>query len=146
MYLSSLPYASLVDLVLFAESRAPHLPLYHPNTKAIVSSLTSKSLAKPPKPIASSISPVPYDPSTTGADSAFDAGLQTPPIVQQESSFPKAGQGVKLPPETDDLFWLMDDDFVTFSHIYRDLPLAEDGGMKASGESSILGVATSMDV
>lgn len=39
---------------------------------------------------------------------------------------PKPGHGIRLPPESEDLPWLIDDDFLAFSHIYKDVLAASD--------------------
>jgi hypothetical protein len=51
--------------------------------------------------------------------------------------YPKAGHGIRLPPEAEDMAWLVDDDFLTFSHIYRELPPA--GGDMGQGHIEIAG-------
>ena len=49
--------------------------------------------------------------------------------------YPKAGNGVRLPPEQDDLSILLDDDTGTFSHVWEGIP-----EMMASASGGFLGI------
>ena len=41
----------------------------------------------------------------------------------EDLPYPKAGNGIVLPPESQDLEWLVDDDYETFSHTIYGLPV-----------------------
>jgi len=50
-------------------------------------------------------------------DSSFEDGYD------EDLPYPKAGNGIILPPESEDLEWLLDDDYETFSHTVNGLPV-----------------------
>ena len=41
----------------------------------------------------------------------------------EDLPYPKAGNGILLPPEREDMEWLIDDDYQTFSHTVHGLPV-----------------------
>ncbi|KAH0536587.1 hypothetical protein FGG08_006545 [Glutinoglossum americanum] len=148
-YLLSLPPQTLVDLLLYAESLHPSLPIYPPGLKTSLTGVTPNPT--PTTATATSINAHPsitphnfistthpdnlatstitlHHPSTqqTGNPLHHQDPLSatTPHIPDEYINFhyPKAGHGIRLPPEAEDMAWLVDDDFLAFSHIYRDLP------------------------
>ena len=50
------------------------------------------------------------------ADTTANDNVYEPSTEPDYLPYPKAGNGVPLPPEKDDLAFLVDDDVVTFSH------------------------------
>jgi hypothetical protein len=49
-----------------------------------------------------------------------------------DTFYPAPGEGVRLPPESEDLVWLVDDDFAVFSHVYHDAPPMAMEGIEVS--------------
>lgn len=77
--------------------------------------------------------------------------LASPPAEELEDEdilpYPKAGNGIKLPPESEDLEFLIDDDIVTFSHTWRDTgfqvvdePYVNGGFMDGAAQQGGLGL------
>jgi hypothetical protein len=114
-YLMGLPTQKLVELLLLAEGLHPGLPIYPPNLMVVSTPTTSITAPAISAPL---VSP------TTGM------------------FHPKPGHGLRMPPENEeDVAWLVDDDFVAFSHIYRDLP-SEGGDVEMGGtDTSTTGAA-----
>lgn len=101
-YLQSLSPAHLVSLLLHATSLHPSLPIF--------SAAQTSSMAPPAKPAV----PVPgfaATPITGDDDDTYDLYSESDPLP-----YPKAGNGIPVPPEDDDLAFMIDDDVVTFSH------------------------------
>lgn len=75
--------------------------------------------------------PAPLPPATP-----HDLHLQQPLHVPYQH-YPKSGNGIRLPPLTDeDLAWLVDDDFVSFTHLYHGQPVTDlDGHIQPVGLS-----------
>ncbi|KAL8740775.1 MAG: hypothetical protein Q9190_006552, partial [Brigantiaea leucoxantha] len=100
-YLQCLPASHLVSLLLHATTLHPDLPVF---------SATRPTVERPPRPITHFIDPT------------------APPVEEDESydlypesevlPYPKAGNGIVLPPELEDLELLIDDDFAVFSHVW----------------------------
>ncbi|KAL9613178.1 MAG: hypothetical protein Q9167_002255 [Letrouitia subvulpina] len=100
-YLQSLSSANLVSLLLHATTLHPDLPIF---------SKVPPAPERPPRPITHFIDPT------------------APPVEEDESydlypesevlPYPKAGNGIVLPPEFEDLSILIDDDTATFSHVW----------------------------
>ena len=105
-YFTGLPHAELVSLLLHASNLHPELPLFAPD---------ARPAAKPSLAVEEQA-----DKDTN--DEVVD--LASPPAEDSEYEdilpYPKAGNGIKLPPESEDLEFLIDDDTVTFSHTWRD--------------------------
>lgn len=51
----------------------------------------------------------------------IDQALETG--YDEDLPYPKAGNGIVLPPESEDMEWLLDDDYETFSHTVQGLPI-----------------------
>lgn len=57
--------------------------------------------------------------------------------------YPKSGNGLRIPPVTeDDLTWLIDDDFVAFTHLYHGQPIND---FQARAHPVILGAESAMN-
>lgn len=50
-------------------------------------------------------------------DQALETGCD------EDLPYPKPGNGIVLPPESEDMEWLIDDDYETFSHTVHGLPV-----------------------
>lgn len=50
-------------------------------------------------------------------DQALETGYD------EDLPYPKAGNGIVLPPESEDMEWLIDDDYETFSHTVHGIPV-----------------------
>lgn len=72
--------------------------------------MASAPLANPPAPALGSAA----NPITGNDDDSYDLYSESDPLP-----YPKAGNGIPLPPEEDDLAFLIDDDVVTFSHCWN---------------------------
>lgn len=57
----------------------------------------------------------------TANELKLDQGLDTG--YDEDLPYPKAGNGIVLPPEREDMAWLIDDDYETFSHTVHGLPV-----------------------
>ena len=113
-YLKTLSPSALVSLLLHATALHPSLPIY------------------PPKPQLITIVP-----DATGAfdpDGAYE-------LVGDELPYPRAGNGVQLPPESTCLDLLVDDDVAVYSHRWAGIadmmaragwPGKDGGGVRAS--------------
>ena len=125
----------LVTLLTKASSLNPDLPLFAPGFQSTLTSLpthTSNALDHPPvasSKLDSSIA------TTAGARVTFmsphddeDGGYGPD---EHPAHYPRPGQGLMstLPPEQDDLQWLVDDSdrFGVFNHLYQVGPAAPNG-------------------
>lgn len=102
-YLETLSHKHLISLLLHATNLHPDLPIFP----------QGKSAADPAsQPVA--VNGVP------GTDNAGANDLERRPSqdesYEEDLPYPKAGNGIILPPETEDLEWLLDDDCQAFSH------------------------------
>lgn len=104
-YLMSLPHDHLVSLLLHASNLHPTLPIFAPDIK---------QSERPSR-----------EESRTGGTTAHRTADMDSPEAEEEDDedalpYPRAGNGIHLPPESDDLAFLLDDDVVTFSHRWGD--------------------------
>ncbi|KIW08140.1 hypothetical protein, variant [Verruconis gallopava] len=138
--LNALPHARLVEIVLRASSLQPTLALF-PSTNPPAAPPATTAATATTSSAASSASLSATAAVTThhtseaafhnGAGNAGDAeepydGYDTDPPAH----YPKAGNGLArtLPPETEDLDWLVDENDDVFSHHVRPLSLGLNGG------------------
>ena len=91
-YLQGLEKAELVSLLLHASSLHEDLPVFAP---------------PPPPPPVQVLEP-------TADEEEFYVYVEPDPLP-----YPKAGNGLLLPPEDDDLDILIDEDIVTYSHLWK---------------------------
>ncbi|KAK4996615.1 hypothetical protein LTR66_003814 [Elasticomyces elasticus] len=141
--LSNLPPSTLVSLLLKVNSTNPDLPIFPPSTRSTVISNLSAHPAMPTPPIthpaapeivsnghvlpiqqAATISPahLPAQPeSTTSSSEIEDSYPDYYAPGDPPANFPRPGFGLAktLPPETEDLQWLTDDNYDVYSHIYQ---------------------------
>ena len=105
-YFMSLPHAHLVSLLLHASDLTPELPLFAPDARAAAKSSRVGE----------------ERPDRAANDEVVDLASPTADELEYEDilPYPKAGNGIPLPPESEDLEFLIDDDVVTFSHTWRD--------------------------
>lgn len=106
-YLQTLPKPHLVSLLLHATKLHPNLPVLS------ASQATAASSARVLKDTL-------YQPIVTAQlmvgddEETYELYSETDPLP-----YPKAGNGVPLSPESDDLAFLIDDDDKTFSHVWK---------------------------
>lgn len=117
-YFSGLPQGLLITLLTKATTLRPDLPLFTPEFKAGIkgdgtastNGHGSSSKAPPPPPKFTA-------PQPNQAEEGYDSDVHP-------SNYPRPGQGLMstLPPEKDDLQWLVEDDdkHNVFTHIYQD--------------------------
>jgi len=92
-YLQTLPHEQLVSLLLHASALYPALPIFE--TKANATVTTAASAEAP-----------------ADADDYYEEEVELP--------YPKAGNAIVLPPESEDIAFLLDEDVTTFSHSWVD--------------------------
>lgn len=101
-YLQSLEKAELVSLLLHAHTLHADLPIFRP---------------PPPVPIPTIIEPRPLP---VPIQSSLDEEDYIEIYVEQEPlPYPKAGNGLVLPPDGEDMALLIDEDFVSYSHSWK---------------------------
>ncbi|KAI9757921.1 MAG: hypothetical protein M4579_003257 [Chaenotheca gracillima] len=117
-YISNLPRSTLVTLLLHATTLHPTLPI---STTTSTDGTATSASALP-------LSALPNGPTPPSEPSPLQADLIEPDPDPSNplAPIPKPGHGLRLPPESEDLDWLVDEDFTVFSHIYRD---PTEGGM-----------------
>lgn len=114
--------AQLLGEIRHAQRRSPPKPLPAPAPSA-----AAPAAALPPTPAVNSAAA----PATTNGSAAqlddFDDGYDTDPPAH----YPKAGNGLArtLRPESEDLQWLVDDNFEVFSHGWK----GDGSGVGADG-------------
>ncbi|KAH6616751.1 hypothetical protein C7974DRAFT_51494 [Boeremia exigua] len=157
-YLSTLPQPQLVSLLLHATIRHPELPVFPPNIADHLPNPSTASQSQPPAitaaipPIVSTATPLVHTPNTTASSSEAqvlrEMGMRAQPRVTLDMAgnryeeddgydtdppthYPKAGQGLArtLRPESEDLQWLVDDNFEVFSHGWK----GDGSGLGADG-------------
>jgi hypothetical protein len=131
-YFASLPPGVLVTLLVKATTLQPELPLFDPESKAATSTAEHKSATNGPAPVPDPSS----SKSTTNAAPATAKLYQPPPSRKvpapddatygpdvHPENYPRPGQGLMstLPPEQDDLDYLVDDndEHGVFTHVYQ---------------------------
>ncbi|UPX14458.1 uncharacterized protein EKO05_0004938 [Ascochyta rabiei] len=157
-YLSTLTQPHLVSLLLHATIRHPELPIFPPNVADLVpdsSSITSQPQPPPVptgiQPTAPAVTPLAQTPNTSTSSEAQllrNMGTRAQPRVTLDMAgnqyeeddgydtdppahYPKAGQGLArtMRPESEDLQWLVDDNFEVFSHGWK----GDGSGLGADG-------------
>ncbi|KAK4956271.1 hypothetical protein LTR10_005792 [Elasticomyces elasticus] len=147
-YFGSLPSGLLVTLLTKATTMHPELPVFAPDFHARAAAATAQNPPAPnghahpaPSPLKQgSINPTfsapgaaHSAPATTLAPSAMSAGpvasLPDPPVPDEHPlNYVRPGYGLMrtLPPEQEDLQWLVDDDdrYGVFTHMYQVDPQA----------------------
>lgn len=139
-YFSSLTQGMLVTLMTKATTLQPDLPVFEPAFRnKIANSMTNghshkastSESAAPQQPVASVLPKQPQHAHPPVADVA-----NYPPETHP-SNYPRPGQGLmkSLPPEQEDLQWLVDDDdrFGVFTHLYQADPTTSAGAQQANG-------------
>ncbi|MCJ1252049.1 hypothetical protein MMC30_009287 [Trapelia coarctata] len=109
-YLQTLSQGHLVSLLLHASALYPALPIFEQKATATV--------------------------TTTAAEASADAEEYYE--EEMELPYPKAGNGIVLPPESDDLAFLLDEDITTFSHSWVE-PSAPGGFVGMAGPALAVG-------
>lgn len=92
-YLQTLPHEHLVSLLLHASALYPALPIFEPKANAAVNTASSAE-------------------GLVDVEDYYEEEMELP--------YPKAGNGIVLPPESDDLAFMLDDDTAAFSHSWVD--------------------------
>lgn len=158
-YLSTLSQPQLVSLLLHATIRHPELPIFPPNVADLLPDPSTTALQPQPlastatvQPSAAAITPLAQTPNTTASSSEAqvlrEMGTRAQPRVTLDMAgnryeeddgydtdppahYPKAGQGLArtLRPESEDLQWLVDDNFEVFSHGWK----GDGSGIGADG-------------
>ncbi|KAF2765263.1 hypothetical protein EJ03DRAFT_331144 [Teratosphaeria nubilosa] len=138
-YFASLTPGMLVTLLTKATTLHPDLPVFAPDFKPATTSMPPPTPVPPPinghgypsaPPVAqtngiSTGNPVPSIPSATAAAGVplTDPDEDNPSYAEHPPTYPRPGHGLmnRLPPEKDDLQWLVEDDskYSTFSHLYQ---------------------------
>ncbi len=114
-YFQSLEKSELISLLLHANHLHADLPVFRP----------------PPAPIPVIVEPLPLRPGIVSQEEEeyYEVYVEPEPLP-----YPKAGNGIVLPPEDDDLALLIDEDIVTYSHSWKGSHGWEGpGGMTWSG-------------
>lgn len=110
-YFNTLSHNQLVSLLLHATNLHPSLPIFPQGGKAamdLTSSLkTTNAMAHGDVEMTNHFK----------QDQALEFGYD------EDLPYPKAGNGIVLPPESEDMEWLVDDDYETFSHTVHSLPV-----------------------
>jgi len=101
-YLQSLEPAELVSLLLHASTLHQDLPIFRPPPPVCIPTIIE------PRPL-----PVPIQ-SSLDEEEYIEIYIEQEPLP-----YPKAGNGLVLPPEDDDMPLLIDEDIVTYSHSWK---------------------------
>ncbi|KAJ4332691.1 hypothetical protein N0V87_008187 [Didymella glomerata] len=158
-YLSTLAQPQLVLLLLHATIRHPELPIFPPNVANLIPDASTIASQPQPAPssatvqtVASAVTPSAQTPNTSASSSEAqvlrEMGMRAQPRVTLDMAgnryeeddgydtdppahYPKAGQGLArtLRPESEDLQWLVDDNFEVFSHGWK----GDGSGLGADG-------------
>lgn len=99
-----------MSLLLRASALHPHLPLFAHDARAATQPLPAVEEPAVDEEITA-------NPSNDEVVDLVDVELEYEDLLP----YPKAGNGIQLPPESEDLEFLIDDDTVTFSHSWRDV-------------------------
>ncbi|KAI9810910.1 MAG: hypothetical protein M1827_005769 [Pycnora praestabilis] len=143
-YLLTLPHAHLVSLLLHATTLQPTLPLFPSTTKSHLANSTTPSsnshgspfraittinkTQRTPLPQTDTTSTLKNDGNNGSNEEDMSSSNDVIDSDDQQAAYPKPGNGIRLPPEDEDLEWLVDDDYVVFSHTFRG---GEGGGAAA---------------
>lgn len=132
-----LPTNALVDLLLRADQAHPELALFPPGAFSRPIPATLADLLDPPKPQVEPLPPNPPEPPSDDSQHAYyplpvrpdddvDEGYNE--LDDPTANYPKPGQGLAalLPPEENDLNWLVDGNGEVYSHF---IPAERSGGM-----------------
>ncbi|KAL2043930.1 hypothetical protein N7G274_003450 [Stereocaulon virgatum] len=101
-YLKSLEKNELVSLLLHASTLHEDLPIFRPAPLAPVPIIVE------PQPMR------PGHPPQLEEEESYEVYIEPEPLP-----YPKPGNGIVLPPEDDDLSLLIDEDIVTYSHLWK---------------------------
>ncbi|KAA6415302.1 MAG: hypothetical protein FRX48_00017 [Lasallia pustulata] len=136
-YFEGLPHTELVSLLLHASALHSDLPLFAPDAKPTVAVKPSPAVQQQQADRDTNTELVDLASLPTDEESEYEELL----------SYPKAGNGIKLPPESEDLAVLVDDDTVAFSHTWRDTgfemvdePFVGAGFVDGGGQTRGLGL------
>ena len=131
-YLQSLTKDRLVSLILSASELAPALPMFQAPAPVLPAAKFVSSYTTP-------VSATPVYHTAAGAaeaDGEEDEGYETY-VDEHALLYPKPGQGIKLPPEKDDMRMLLEGkESRTFSHWVQ----GREGGREFSGTGDVAGV------
>ncbi|KAH0344150.1 hypothetical protein KCU83_g8440, partial [Aureobasidium melanogenum] len=132
-----LPTNALVELLLRADQSNPELALFPPGAFQTPIPTTLTDLLDHPKPQVEPLPPNPPEPPSDDSEHAYyplpvrpdddvDEGYNE--LENPTANYPKPGQGLAalLPPEENDLKWLVDDNEEVYSHF---IPAERSGGM-----------------
>lgn len=122
-----LPTNTLVELLLRADQSHPELALFPPGAFQTPIPTTLTDLLDPPKAQVEPLPPNPPEPPSDDSEHAYyplpvrpdddvDEGYNE--LDDPTANYPKPGQGLAalLPPEENDLKWLVDDNKEVYSH------------------------------
>ena len=145
-----LPTNTLVDLLLRADQAHPELAMFPPGALQTPIPTTLTDLLDPPKPQVEPLPPNPPEPPSDDSERAYyplpvrpdddvDEGYNE--LDDPTANYPRPGQGLGalLPPEENDLKWLVDDNEGVYSHF---VPAERLGNMDAAtmaGADEIVG-------
>lgn len=136
-YFEGLPHTELVSLLLHASALHSDLPLFAPDAKPTVAVKPSPAVQQQQADRDTNTELVDLASLPTDEESEYEELL----------SYPKAGNGIKLPPESEDLAVLVDDDMIAFSHTWRDTgfemvdePFVGAGFVDGGGQTRGLGL------
>ncbi len=101
-YLTNLDKSELVSLLLHASTLHPDLPIFLPPPPVSIPTIIE------PRPL-----PVPIQ-STLDEEEYIEIYVEQEPLP-----YPKAGNGLALPAETEDLALLIDEDVGSYSHSWK---------------------------
>ncbi|MCJ1238713.1 hypothetical protein MMC14_006704 [Varicellaria rhodocarpa] len=129
-YLLTLPPSHLVSLLLHATHLHPSLPIFFPpnalSHHSNPPSLPPKTLSNPPPATSTHQPPLPLVlPPSIPTNQQPQPPIPPPPPIpvdetyyeeEEHLPYPKAGNGIQLPPEEEDMAFLLDGDAAVFSH------------------------------
>jgi len=129
-YFTSLPQSHLVSLLCYATTAYPSLPFFHQDTQARLEALGIDTTGRSVSTNAGKTSGSAHIYRAGGASATASQFLADPDEETEEDkwatdptaiNFPRPGYGLlsRMPPEADDLPWLVDDNLEVFSHIYH---------------------------
>lgn len=130
-YFASLPPGMLVTLLTRATTLRPDLPLFAPDFEARASSASAQPPTNGHRPGPPNIAPPaapfqrPYPPQQQRQAPSYADDTRYPVPDEHPTHYVRPGQGLmqNLPPEQNDMHYLVDDDrFQVFSHYHIDQP------------------------
>ncbi|KAH0366078.1 hypothetical protein KCU65_g5543, partial [Aureobasidium melanogenum] len=144
-----LPTNTLVELLLRADQSHPELALFPPGAFQTPIPTALTDLLDPPKPQVEPLPPNPPEPPSDDSEHAYyplpvrpdddvDEGYNE--LDNPTANYPKPGQGLAalLPPEENDLNWLVDDNEEVYSHfIPAEKPVGMDDATMAGADEIV---------